>query len=441
MSKIKQLFICKSCSHQETKWLGRCPECGEWNTFEESFPGSESSPAETKLLSEIKAAKEERVSCGIGEMDRVLGGGLMPGSAVLLGGEPGIGKSTLIIQTAELSKLKTLYISGEETGKQLRERAGRLGLAGNNIHIVCETNLPVVLKTLEKTAPGLVILDSIQTITDPQTGSVPGTVNQLKICTLSLSRWVKEHNASLICIAHVTKEGTIAGPKLIEHMVDTVLYFDRSEDDTRFLRSIKNRYGATDEIGLFTMTEQGLKEIRDPRFFIEKRQQTLPPGIAFVPVFEGSRVFVVEIQTLLVPAKASFSRIYSDKIETSRVSRIAAVLEKQFSMNFSNQDIYINVAGGIRLTETAIDLALAAALYSGRTDLALPPSWTFCGEISLAGEIRNVAHLQRRMKTASELGFTHLVGPVTDEKGADITLMQSAHVKNAFSLLAKAVTG
>ncbi len=440
MAKDKQTFVCRECGHTESKWLGRCPDCGGWNTLEEYTHKSESKAARSQTLAEVKTDKKERVLCGIEEMDRVLGGGLVPGSAVLLGGEPGIGKSTLIMQLAEKSGLKTVYISGEETATQLKERSRRLKIAGGDIHLVCETSLPSVLKTLDNIKPGLVILDSIQTIIDPDTGSVPGTVNQLKLCTLTVTHWAKQNSAALFCVAHVTKEGTIAGPKVIEHMVDTVLYFDRTSDDTRFLRSVKNRYGPTDEIGLFTMTAEGLKEIRDPRFFIEKRQQALPPGIAFVPVFEGSRVFLVEIQTLLVPAKSSFSRVYSDRIDSAKVSRIAAVLEKQFSMNFSDQDIYVNVAGGIRINETASDLALAAALYSGRTDLALPSSWAFCGEISLAGEIRHVSHLGRRMKTTAELGFSHLVCPSTEEKGIDITLMQTNHIKEVFSIISKAAT-
>lgn len=441
MAKDKQTFVCRECGHTESKWLGRCPDCGGWNTLEEYAHKAESKAAPSQTLAEVKTGKKERVPCGIEEMDRVLGGGLVPGSAVLLGGEPGIGKSTLIMQLAEKSRLKTIYISGEETAAQLKERSRRLKIAGVDIHLVCETSLPSVLKSLDNIKPGLVILDSIQTIIDPDTGSVPGTVNQLKLCTLTVTRWAKQNSAALICVAHVTKEGTIAGPKVIEHMVDTVLYFDRTSDDTRFLRSVKNRYGATDEIGLFTMTAEGLKEIRDPRFFIEKRQQALPPGIAFVPVFEGSRVFVVEIQTLLVPAKSSFSRVYSDRIDSAKVSRIAAVLEKQFSMNFSDQDIYVNVAGGIRINETAGDLALAAALYSGRTDLALPSSWAFCGEISLAGEIRQVSHLGRRMKTTADLGFSHLVCPVSEEKGAEITLIRADHIKEVFSYISKAATG
>lgn len=441
MAKEKLTFICSECGHAESKWLGRCPDCGAWNSLTEHSHKPESRAAKSQTLAEVKTDKKERILCGIEEMDRVLGGGLVPGSAILLGGEPGIGKSTLIMQLAEKSSLKTVYISGEETAAQLKERSRRLKVSGRDIHLVCETSLPSVLKTLEKLKPGLVILDSIQTIIDPDTGSVPGTVNQLKLCTLTMTRWAKQNSAVLICAAHVTKEGTIAGPKVIEHMVDTVLYFDRTSDDTRFLRSIKNRFGATDEVGLFTMTAEGLKEIRDPRFFIEKRQQVLPPGIAFVPVFEGSRVFLVEIQTLLVPAKSTYSRVYSDRIDSAKISRIAAVLEKQFSMNFSDQDIYVNVAGGIRINETANDLALAAALYSGRTDLALPSSWAFCGEISLAGEIRHVSHLGRRIKTTSELGFSHLVCPATEEKGSGITLIQTNHIKDVFSIISKAAAG
>ena len=440
MAKQKNAFICGECGYQSIKWLGRCPECGTWNSMtEQSNVLSVSSDITLTTLSEVKNESRERIDCGIGEMNRALGGGLMMGSTSLIGGEPGIGKSTLIMQIADKSGLITAYVSGEETAQQIKLRSDRLKVKGKNITLICDTHLGPIINALEKIKPTLIIIDSIQTLVDGEAGSQPGSINQLKSCSLAISRWAKLNNSALILIAHVTKEGTIAGPKILEHMVDAVLYFDGGSYDARFLRSVKNRFGPTDEVGLFTMGEKGLEEIRDPRFFLEKRKQNPPPGIAFVPTFEGSRVFMVEIQALVAPAKGSFSRIYSDKIENNRVSRIAAVLEKHISIDFSDKDLYVNVAGGIKISETACDLALAAALYSARTDKALPSSWAFCGEISLAGEIRHIGKSDRRIKTAEELGFTHIIGPECQENVRNISYMSVENIKEFISLLAKGI--
>ena len=266
---------------------------------------------------------------------------------------------------------------------------------------------------MDKSKPELIVLDSIQTVVSEEAGKVPGTVNQVKFCGHSLISWSKNNNAAIFFIAHVTKEGVIAGPKIVEHMVDTVLYFDHSNSGIRFVRAAKNRFGSVDELGLFTMEANGLQEVKDPStLFLIQRDDGMPPGISAVPVFEGSRALMVEIQALTVPAKSGFSRIYSDRIDNNRVSRIAAVLEKNMSLRFSDQDIYINVAGGMKLNEVGIELALACALYSARTNIPFPKETAVAGEISLAGEIRPTAHMERRIKTATEMGFTRFIGPI-----------------------------
>jgi len=368
-------------------------------------------------MSKISLQNEGRISTGNPEFDRVLGGGATKRSAVLVGGEPGIGKSTLLIQCAASvlsgpEKGRVLYISGEESASQVKGRAVRLGLDVDSLEILCTLRLEDISDALESLKPVLVIVDSIQTVYSVEAGMVPGTVNQLKYCANDLISWVKERDSVLFMTCHVTKDGTIAGPKSLEHMVDTVLSFERSDDEVRFLRAQKNRFGSVDELGIFQMDSDGLKCVSDPSaLFITRRQGQTPAGVACVPVFEGSRVFVVEIQALTVPSKASVNRVYSDKIDSARVSRVAAVLEKRVGIKFSDQDMYINVAGGVRLTESAIDAALAAALYSARTDVPLPEKTLVVGELSLAGEIRPVPKLKQRMKTARELSFKRLIGP------------------------------
>jgi DNA repair protein RadA/Sms len=375
-----------------------------------------------------------RLSTGIGEFDRVLGGGAMKKSAILLGGEPGIGKSTLLIQaaasvsaaagnpraaseSAKTAARRVLYVSGEESAAQIRARLDRIGLGAGGIDILCTSRLEDINRALDAMNPFFIIVDSIQTVSSAEAGPVPGTINQLKYCAHDLVSWVKERDAVLVMSAHVTKDGYIAGPKSLEHLVDCVITFERNDDHIRFLRAQKNRFGSVDELGIFSMGEKGLTEVEDPSaLFITRREGKLPAGISYAPVFEGSRVFLVEIQALTVNAKASLSRVYSEKIDSARVSRVAAVLEKRMGLRFSDQDMYINVAGGVRLTESAIDSALAAALYSARTDIPLKEGIALVGELSLAGEVRPVLRIKQRVKTALGLGFTKILAP-EDEDG------------------------
>lgn len=436
MAKKKSITVykCSECGYTQPTWLGRCPECGSWNTLEEcisdpnstaaAFGQSATEKIKPVPLANVTAQKNARVSTEIGEFDRVLGGGAMKRSAILIGGEPGIGKSTLMIQTAAaIAKKygKVLYVSGEESAGQLKGRADRLNLDTKGIEILCTMRLEDIKDALSALNPLFVVIDSIQTVYSVEAGIVPGTINQLKFCANELTGWVKSRDSVLIMSAHVTKEGNIAGPKSLEHMVDTVISFERNDDEVRFLRAQKNRFGSVDELGIFAMTDKGLEGVGDPStMFITKRSGKMPAGIANTAVFEGSRAFIVEIQALTVPAKSSISRVYSDKIDSARVARVAAVLEKRTGIRFSDQDLYINVAGGVRLTESSIDAALAASLYSARTDLSIPENTVITGELSLAGEIRPVARLKQRIKTAGDLGFTSVLAPEKDNGSTKI---------------------
>ena len=446
--KIQISYKCSQCGFTQPRWLGRCPECGSWNTMEECVhdpnalssvaPGNIAVKVKPVMLSEISAMNDDRVSTGIKEFDRVLGGsGAVKRSAILLGGEPGIGKSTLLLQVASnFSKNNSstvLYVSGEESASQIKSRADRLCLDTNLIQIMCTMRLEDITDALNELKPSLVIIDSIQTVYSIEGGIIPGTVNQLKYCTNELVGWVKENESVLIMTCHVTKDGAIAGPKALEHMVDTVISFERNNDEIRFLRSYKNRFGSVDELGIFEMTAKGLEAVKDPStMFITRREGELPNGVAVTAVFEGTRVFLVEIQALTVPAKSSMTRVYSDKIDSNRVSRVAAVLEKRTGLKFSDQDIYINVAGGVKLTESAVDAALAASLYSARTGVAVLKDAVLIGELSLAGEIRPVARIKQRAKTAMSLGYKKIIAPEKDELIIQVSDI-SAMIKTAFA--------
>jgi len=461
MKKQKSLiYKCSSCGHEEPKWLGRCPECGEWNTLIETAAKNEnrhlskSGLPHTLPLSIVDPMEGSRVGSGIVELDRALGGGIMKRSAVLVGGEPGIGKSTLLLQLAAAveTKGRVLYVSGEESAGQLKLRADRLGISADKtrierIEIFCSGNLEEIEAVLNSVKPVLVLVDSAQTLFSADAGSVTGTVNQMKFCSFELINWVKEHDAALFLTAHVTKEGLIAGPKMLEHMVDTVLYFEQNDKtsglsgtaDCRFLRAAKNRFGSVDEIGIFTMGEQGLSPVEDTgRLFLVRREGEMPAGVATAAVLEGTRTILVEIQALTIPAKGAVSRVFSDKIDSGRVSRISAALEKHLGLRLSDQDIYVNAAGGIRITEVGVELALACALYSARTGLALPANLAIAGELSLTGEIRPVRRLASRVKTAANLGYNSFLGPAADSQQDSQTiheLKSSRNIKSAIKII------
>ena len=437
MKEVQKRYVCSECGHTESKWMGRCPECNSWNTFEEEIV---SSPNKTKIaapstsldnivrkLSEIRSDEAIRLSTGFDELDRVLGGGVMLPSSVLIGGEPGIGKSTLMLEM--LSFLSTandvLYVSGEESPSQVKLRGERLGLNLSNISIFCDTRLEVLEETLEKLSPKIIIVDSLQTLYTSSVASMQGSPNQIRTCCLILSNIAKRLGCSIFFVGHVTKDGSIAGPKIVEHMVDTVLYFESAENGIRLLRAAKNRFGSVDEIGLFEMDERGLHGLKDPTevFLSSRDEDSLPPGISFTAIVEGSRAFVVELQALVVPAKSGLQRIYSDKVDVARVSRVAAILERHTDLKLTDQDIYINVAGGVRLYDVSIELPLALALYSSKINRSLPSKLVSFGELSLAGEVRNVPFLERKQKAAFDLGFELVISPyIKNRKSSDTTV-------------------
>ncbi|MEA4861277.1 MAG: ATPase domain-containing protein, partial [Sphaerochaeta sp.] len=358
-------YVCSQCGRSETKWLGRCPDCGSWNTFEEEAIQSVSDGKHALISTLAKPVSLEsvvidphfRYETGIGELDRVLGGGVMRGSSILLGGEPGIGKSTLMLQVLEKCSLgrKVLYVSGEESPSQVKLRAQRLELKLSSIDIFCDTRAEILESLLTSTKPDVVVIDSLQTLSSEELPSPAGSVNQIRYCSTLLVGICKQLGISLFLIGHVTKEGVLAGPKVIEHLVDTVLYFEQVSSGVRLVRAAKNRFGSVDEIGIFSMHEKGLTAVANPSsFFITDRSgATLPAGIAYTAVIEGSRTFLVEIQALTTLAKNGYSRIYSERIDTARVTRVAAILERHAGVRISDQDIYVNVAGGMKLSEVS----------------------------------------------------------------------------------------
>jgi DNA repair protein RadA/Sms len=451
MKKQKNfIFKCSNCGHEEPKWLGRCPECGEWNTLIETASpdgagvaagvshGRHTKATRSYPLSSVDPQESVRISSGIAEFDRVLGGGIMKRATILVGGEPGIGKSTLLLQAAAAVRTqgRVLYISGEESAGQVRMRADRLGIMarGDCIEICCTGVLEDIEIVLEAVRPVVIIVDSVQTLHTDAAGLTPGTVNQMKYCSWEMISWAKEHDAALFLVAHVTKDGAIAGPKTLEHMVDAVLYFEQNDADCRFLRAAKNRFGSVDEIGIFTMGERGLTNVEDPSLlFLVSREGELPAGVATAAVLEGSRALLVEIQALTAPVKGAVSRVFSDRVDQARVSRIAAILEKHMNLRLSDQDLYINVAGGIRITEVGVDLAIAAALYSARTDIPLPVKTAIAGELSLAGEVRPLRRLAGRVKAGKSLGFETFIGPASDDANPDLTVVKD--VKSAIRTL------
>lgn len=417
-------FVCSACGHDEQKWLGRCPACGNWNTLEETDAATApsgsaprraaSTTADALLLEKIRTQESLRIKTGLAEFDRVLGGGASLGSSTLIGGEPGIGKSTLLLQAAgaTANTFTTLYVTGEEAAGQLKQRADRLGVRGQQLHILANANLSSVLRNLENVKPDIVIIDSVQTLYSEDAASTPGSPTQLRYCTFEIADWARNHSAVCFFVAHVTKDGSIAGPKVMEHMVDTVLLFEEAEGSTRILRATKNRFGATDEIGLFSMVQSGLREVSDPSaLFLVRRDGPQPAGAVVAPVYEGTRILLVEIQALTVPAKGGVSRVFSDRIESARVSRVAAVLEKHAGLGLNDQDLYVNVAGGMRISEVGIDLPVALALYSAATGTPVHPHTAVTGELSLAGEIRPVVGLERRLRSVVDAGLTCLIGP------------------------------
>lgn len=421
MAKAKgSVFFCGECGYESTKWLGKCPACGSWNTMLEQKKVS-SAPSINNLtyahaipLADVTTTASGRVSSGIGELDRVLGGGIVPGSVTLLGGDPGIGKSTLLMQTAaELTKQGTvLYVTGEESASQLKLRAERLGVGGDML-ILAENDLSAIESEVDRVKPAYVMIDSIQTMYSADCSGTNGSISQIREATSLITRMAKRTGAATFIVGHVTKDGAIAGPRILEHMVDTVLYFEGDRQDSfRLLRSVKNRFGSTDEIGVFEMRSTGMAEISDPStLFITGADL---PGCAVTCAMEGTRPMMVEVQALLSTSPFSNPRRMAAGLDNNRLVLLLAVLEKKAGLRFYDKDVYTNVVGGIRLDERAGDLAVAMCIAGAGADIALPPRTAILGELSLTGEVRPVNRLDKRIQECARLGFSHIVVPNSD---------------------------
>ncbi|ANE46754.1 DNA repair protein RadA [Paenibacillus swuensis] len=431
MAKVKTKFLCSECGYESPKWLGKCPGCQAWNSMVEETEsvvktqGMKSSLIFTKdkpvSIIDIKSSQEPRVLTNIGELNRVLGGGFVPGSLILVGGDPGIGKSTLLLQTSHalaVKGLKVLYISGEESVSQTRLRADRLNALSSNLFVLCETNLEQIEEAIEQVKPDFLVIDSIQTVYQPSVTSAPGSVAQVRECTGHFMRISKGKGIATVLVGHVTKEGAIAGPRMLEHMVDCVLYFEGERHHTyRLLRAVKNRFGSTNEIGIFEMKEAGLTEVTNPsELFLSER----PLGVAgstVVASMEGTRPVLVELQALVSPTNFPTPRRMSAGIDHNRLALIIAVLEKRNGMFLQNQDVYLNVAGGVKLDEPAVDLAAAVCIASSLKDQPTRPFDVVFGEIGLTGEVRAVSRIEHRVKEAEKLGFKRVIVPEKSLKG------------------------
>lgn len=426
---MKTSYVCVNCGNITNKWFGKCPECGEWNSLEEqeatvqapkglkqthtrTFAAIENSKAQR--INEINYSNNLRLSTGIGEFDRVLGGGLVDGSVVLLSGEPGIGKSTLLLQLCQSieSSVSLLYVTGEESLSQIKLRAGRVGVDSDRLFILAETNVNKIIPEINAVKPDVVIIDSIQTMFDDQYPSSPGSVTQVKQSAMHLITMAKESGISVIIVGHVNKDGAIAGPKVLEHMVDAVLYFEGDKQQShRIVRAVKNRYGSTNEIGVFDMCDEGLVEISNPSEFLMEQRPKGVSGSCAVCIMEGTRPIIAEIQALSTTTVFPSPRRMASGFDYNRVYLLIAVLEKRIGLRFSTQDIYMNVAGGLRIDDTSCDAAACLALISSLKDVPIPEQLIVVGEVGLSGELRSVYGIEQRINEAARLGFTKIAVP------------------------------
>jgi len=424
MPKQKTIYTCSLCGYQSPKWLGKCPDCDQWNSFYEEVKTSpsrysalnpETSNSSPTPINEIELNTDNRILTEIKELDRVLGEGLVQGAVVLIGGDPGIGKSTLALQAITklaLKKKNVLYISGEESLKQLRMRAERLGNLPENLFILAETSLEKIIQEIRNIKPQIIIIDSVQTVYTSELESAPGSVSQIRETCAKLINLSKETDTSAFLIGHVTKEGAIAGPRVLEHMVDTVLYFEGDRGHSyRILRAVKNRFGSTDEIGVFEMSQSGLSEVKNPsELFISERPDN-SSGSVVVPSIEGTRPILVEIQALVTPTSLSLPRRAAIGLDSNRASILIAVIEKKLGITMYNQDVFLNVAGGVRLSEPGIDLGVITAIVSSKLDQPVPSDTVICGEVGLTGEVRSISQTSVRINEAERLGFTKCILP------------------------------
>lgn len=428
--KEKKVYVCEACDYQSPKWMGQCPSCKKWNTFVEETYAPQAVPEvknqRTSVISDmsdpvefskLEMPKYMRTKTGTSELDRVLGGGIVNGSVVLLAGEPGIGKSTLLMQICSQLDKRVLYVSGEESKGQLKLRGERLEIKGKDVFFLTETNVDSVLAHADKLAPELIIIDSIQTMFDPACASIPGSINQVKECAVKLIAKAKSKGISIILVGHVNKEGAVAGPKILEHMVDAVLYFEGERIQSyRIIRAIKNRFGSTNEIGVFEMTDKGLCEVPNPSEMLLSGRPFGVSGSCAVCVMEGSRPIIAEVQALVTPTTFPAPRRTSNGVDYNRLCLLLAVLEKRLGLKFSQCDIYLNVVSGLRLDEPSVDLSIALALISSMKDIPIPQNVLAMGEIGLAGEVRTIGNLQKRINESYRLGFDTIAIP---EKSMD----------------------
>jgi DNA repair protein RadA/Sms len=453
MAKSKSVFFCKNCGAESSKWIGKCPSCGEWNTYTEQVITKtskqnqvlfESEKQYPQKISEVKSKKEGRISTNISELDRILGGGLVPGSMILIGGEPGIGKSTLALQVAlKLQHLKVLYISGEESPQQIKMRAERLSIQNDNCFILSETLLENIFTQTLNVNPDLLIIDSIQTLYSDKIESSAGTVTQVRESAASLLKFAKEKNVPVFLIGHITKDGNLAGPKVLEHIVDTVLQFEGDHNHMyRILRTTKNRFGSTSELGIFEMGEKGLREVSNPSEILITQSDDNLSGTAIASTINGARPLLIEIQALVSTAAYGTPQRSSTGFDNRRLGMLLAVLEKRAGFRLAQKDVFLNIAGGIKVDDPAIDLAVIASVLSSNLDLPIDKDVCFAGEVGLTGEIRPVARVDQRISEANKLGFKKIYISKYNSKGLDqskykIEIIKVSRVEELFRSLFK----
>lgn len=456
MSKVKTAFFCQNCGYESTKWVGKCPSCGEWNTFTEEIihketsksssadwkDHAESNAGKTLQLSEITSSEEKRIVTEDAELNRVLGGGIVPGSIVLIAGEPGIGKSTLFLQNGLLLKdITTLYVSGEESAQQIKMRANRLNADNKNFFLLTETNTQTIFKEIKKLSPQLVIIDSIQTLQTPYIESSPGSISQIRECAAELQRFAKETNTPVFLIGHITKDGNIAGPKILEHMVDTVLQFEGDRHYAyRILRTIKNRFGSTAELGIYEMTEAGMRGVNNPSEILITQKEDVLSGISIAATIEGMRPLLIEVQALVTQSVYGTPQRTVSGFDLRRLQLLLAVLEKRGGFHFGMKDVFLNIAGGLKVEDPSIDLAVLCSLLSSYEDTALPMNICFAGEVGLSGEIRAVNRIEQRIAEAEKLGFEKIILSRYNQKGLskqsfNIEVIPVGKVEEVYALL------
>ncbi|OFZ08614.1 MAG: DNA repair protein RadA [Bacteroidetes bacterium RIFCSPHIGHO2_02_FULL_44_7] len=421
MAKVRSAFFCQNCGYEAAKWLGKCPSCNEWNTFveeviEKSAPqvvafSRSAKTARPQVLQEIHPQEHPRIKLADEELNRVLGGGLVPGSLILFGGEPGIGKSTLLLQLAvSATQLKVLYVSGEESDQQIKMRAERIGLENSQCYVLTETNLQNIFKHTEEMHPNLLIIDSVQTLYSSQIESSPGSISQVRECTAQLLRYAKETNVPVFLIGHITKEGSLAGPKVLEHMVDTVLQFEGDRNHVyRLLRSMKNRFGSTNELGIYEMLGSGLRSVENPSEILMTNTDGSLSGISIAATMEGMRPMLIEVQALVSTAAYGTPQRSSTGFDSKRLNMLLAVMEKRCGFKLGAKDVFLNIAGGIKVDDPAIDLAVVAAVLSSNADIAIEKNIALSAEVGLSGEVRPVNRVDQRISEAEKLGFEKII--------------------------------